>query len=72
MSRCLSAALGDLLAAALALLAIPAAKWLVWVFNVEGMLDVQMAIALATSMMPRRRLWELPTGSQRFGCLACW
>jgi hypothetical protein len=49
------AAFGDLLAAALALLAIAAvatqariAKVLVWLFNIEGTLDLLMAIALAT------------------------
>lgn len=49
------AAFGDLLAAVLALIAIPAvaarargAKFLVWVFNIEGTLDLVAAIALAT------------------------
>ena len=49
------AAYGDLVAAVLALAAIPAvannaryAKPLVWVFNVEGTLDLLTAIALAT------------------------
>jgi hypothetical protein len=49
------AAFGDLLAAVLALIAIPAvatrargAKSLVWVFNIEGTLDLMAAIALAT------------------------
>lgn len=49
------AALGDLLAAVLAVLAIPAvarnarrASALVWVFNVEGTVDLAAAIALAT------------------------
>ena len=49
------AALGDLLAAVLALLAIPAvatqariARVLVWLFNIEGTLDLLSAIALAT------------------------
>lgn len=49
------AAFGDLLAAVLALLAIPAvatnhssAKALVWVFNIEGTIDLAAAIALAT------------------------
>lgn len=49
------AALGDLLAALLALAAIPAvvkdvrgARLLVWVFNVEGTLDLIAAITLAT------------------------
>jgi hypothetical protein len=49
------AAFGDLLAAVLALIAIPAvaarargAKLLVWLFNVEGTLDLMAAIALAT------------------------
>jgi len=49
------AAFGDLLAAALALIAVPAvaaqaqiAKILVWVFNVVGSLDLVVAIALAT------------------------
>jgi hypothetical protein len=48
-------AFGDLLAAALALIAIPAvatwtpsAKLLVWVFNIVGTLDLVAAIALAT------------------------
>jgi len=49
------AALGDLVAALLALAAIPAlaagsraAKPLVWIFNVEGSVDLAVAIALAT------------------------
>jgi len=49
------AAFGDLLAAVLALAAIPAvvkgargARLLVWVFNVEGTLDLIVAITLAT------------------------
>jgi hypothetical protein len=49
------AALGDLVAAVLAILAIPAvsrnargARALVWVFNVEGTVDLVAAIALAT------------------------
>lgn len=49
------AALGDLLAAVLALIAIPAvatrarsAKFLVWLFNIEGTLDLIAAIVLAT------------------------
>jgi hypothetical protein len=47
------AALGDLLAALLALAAIPAVargggRLLVWIFNVEGTLDLIVAIALAT------------------------
>jgi hypothetical protein len=50
------AALGDLVAALLALIAIPAvarqaryAKALVWVFNIWGTLDLLPAIALATA-----------------------
>ena len=50
------AALGDLLAAALALAAIPAvarqarsARFLAWLFNIEGTLDLLLAIALATT-----------------------
>lgn len=49
------AAFGDLLAAVLALIAIPAvamraryAKLLVWIFNIEGTLDLIVAISLAT------------------------
>lgn len=49
------AALGDLLAAILALAAIPAvaarsrtAKPLVWIFNIEGTIDLAAAITLAT------------------------
>ena len=49
------AALGDLLAAALAIAAIPAvarqarsARFLVWLFNIEGTLDLLSAITLAT------------------------
>src|SRR6185503_10355485 len=49
------AAFGDLLAALLAVAAIPAvvrnvrgARLLVWIFNVEGTLDLIVAIALAT------------------------
>jgi hypothetical protein len=50
------AALGDFLAALLALIAIPAvatrariAPLLVWVFNIEGTLDLILAIVLATA-----------------------
>ena len=49
------AAFGDLLAAVLALIAIPAvarqspwARTLVWIFNVEGTVDLLLAITLAT------------------------
>jgi hypothetical protein len=49
------AAFGDLLAAVLALVAIPAvairaryAKLLVWIFNIEGTLDLAAAMTLAT------------------------
>jgi len=49
------AAFGDLLAAVLAMIAIPAvatrarsAKFLVWLFNIEGSLDLLVAITLAT------------------------
>ena len=49
------AALGDFLAATLALIALPAvvqrsrlAKPLVWIFNLEGSVDLVLAIALAT------------------------
>ena len=49
------AALGDLLAAVLAVVAIPAvagnrpiAKALVWIFNIEGTVDLAAAITLAT------------------------
>ena len=49
------AAFGDLLAAVLAIIAIPAvarqarsARFLVWLFNVEGTLDLLAAIVLAT------------------------
>jgi len=50
------AAFGDLLAAVLALIAIPAvatrarsAHFLVWLFNIEGTLDLMAAIVLATA-----------------------
>lgn len=50
------AAFGDLLAAVLALIAIPAvatrarsARFLVWLFNIEGTLDLMAAIVLATA-----------------------
>jgi hypothetical protein len=50
------AALGDLLASVLALIAIPAvaarariAKALVWLFSIEGSLDLALAVALATA-----------------------
>jgi hypothetical protein len=50
------AAFGDLVAAVLALAAIPAvasnarsARFLVWLFNVEGTLDLLVAIGLATA-----------------------
>jgi hypothetical protein len=49
------AAVGDLLAAVLAFAAIPAVvknlgggRFLVWVFNIEGTIDLIIAIALAT------------------------
>lgn len=49
------AAIGDLLAAVLALIAMAgllrntaSSRWLVWVFNVAGTLDLAAAIALAT------------------------
>ena len=49
------AAFGDLLAAVLAMVAVPAvaararaAKLLVWLFNIEGTLDLMTAIVLAT------------------------
>lgn len=49
------AALGDLLAAVLALIAVPAvasnarsARVLVWLFNIEGSIDLLVAIVLAT------------------------
>ena len=49
-------AFGDLLAAVLAVVAIPAvatnarrAKLLVWIFNIEGSLDLAVAITLATT-----------------------
>jgi hypothetical protein len=70
------AALGDLLAALLALAAIPAVarasgQLLVWIFNVEGTLDLLAAIVLATLSVPRRS-WAPPTGSRRSGYLRCW
>jgi hypothetical protein len=50
------AAFGDLLAAVLALIAIPAvatrarsARFLVWAFNIEGTVDLIIAIVLATA-----------------------
>jgi hypothetical protein len=50
------AAFGDLVAAGLALAAIPAvatnariARFLVWLFNIEGTLDLLVAIALSTT-----------------------
>jgi len=49
------AAFGDLLAAVLALIAIPsvlkgskASRFFVWIFNIEGTVDLLMAITLAT------------------------
>jgi hypothetical protein len=47
------AAFGDLIAALLALAAIPGVlrsrrRWLVWVFNIEGSVDLLAAITLAT------------------------
>jgi len=55
MSFAYPAAFGDLIAAVLALIAIPAvamnwksARLLVWIFSVEGTLDLMAAIALAT------------------------
>ena len=43
------AALGDLLAAVLAMTALlTRSRWLVWIFNVEGTIDLAAAIVLAT------------------------
>jgi hypothetical protein len=72
------AAFGDLLAALLALTAILAlmrdaasARLWVWVFNLEGTLDLFNAIALATTT-GRNPTWARPTGFPLFGFLRCW
>ena len=67
------AAYGDLIAAAFALAAIPAvlkqgglARPLVWMFNVEGTLDLFAAIALATVFQAP------PTMGPAYWIPACW
>jgi hypothetical protein len=72
------AAYGDMLAAALALLSIPAVAlghWssrpLLWVFNVEGSLDLFTAIRWRLCMRPRL-LWGLRIGFRHFGCRPSW
>ena len=72
------AAYGDLIAAALAMIAIPAvatrarsAKLLVWLFNLVGSPDLIDAIALAT-VYDAAPLWAPHIGFRRFGCLRCW
>jgi hypothetical protein len=72
------AAFGDLLAALLAVVAIPAvalnargARLLVWVFNVEGSVDLIAAIVLAT-IYGAAATWGPLTGSPHSGFLPCW
>jgi len=72
------AAFGDLVAALLAVAAIPAvalnargARLLVWVFNAEGAVDLIAAIVLARFMVRRPR-WGPLTGSPHSGFLPCW
>jgi hypothetical protein len=72
------AGFGDLLAAVLALAAIPAvarqtrrARFLVWVFNVEGTLDLLVAIVLATVYDASTHM-GLHTGSPPCGSQPFW
>ena len=72
------AALGDLVAALLALAAIPAvvrgarsARPLVWIFNVWGTVDLLRRSLSPRSTTPPRR-WAPPTGSPRSGCRRSW
>jgi hypothetical protein len=72
------AAYGDLVAAIFALVSIAAvavghwSAWLLlWVFNVEGLLDLLTAIVLATAYEPQR-LWDLPTGFPPSGFPHSW
>ncbi len=69
------AAYGDLLAAVLALASIAALVWnasgaraLVWIFNLEGTIDLSTAITLGTLYMTQRRSWARRTGFQPSGC----
>jgi hypothetical protein len=71
------AAFGDLLAAALAGAAIAAivsnasgARIFVWIFNVEGTLDLINAITLAT-IYNAAPFWDRLTGFPPFGSLRC-
>jgi hypothetical protein len=73
------AAFGDLLAALLAVAAISVVvrnarggRLLVWVFNVEGTVDLIAAIALATIYGAPAHMGPRPTGYPRSGCLRCW
>jgi hypothetical protein len=70
------AAIGDLLAAVLALAAVPAVAngargaWtLVWIFNVEGTLDLGAAITLATIYGTAA---YMGSAYQSSGFLPCW
>ena len=72
------AALGDLLAALLAVAAILAvmkdmggSRLLIWIFNVEGTLDLAAAITLAT-IYGAATFMGPPTGYLPFGFPLCW
>ena len=73
------AALGDLLAALLAVATIPAvvgdlrgSRLLVWIFNVEGTLDLLAAIALATVYEASASMVPSLLDTRLFGFLLCW
>src|SRR5262249_18672204 len=72
------AAFGDLLAAILALAAVPAVKnetgagrVLVWIFNIEGTVDLLAAITLAT-IYRAAHTWDQRTGYLRSGFPLFW
>ena len=72
------AAFGDLLAALLALAAIPAvargarsARLLVWIFNL-GERQTSSQPSQRPRSTERRRPWAPPTGSRRSGSPRCW
>jgi hypothetical protein len=72
------AAFGDLAAAVLAIAAIPAvatnartARFLVWLFNVEGTLDLLWR-SFSRRSPARPRTWGRLTGSRRYGYRRFW
>ena len=72
------AALGDLLAAVLAVIAIPAvatrarsAQALVWLFNLAAR-SIFPPRSRSPPCTTQRRSWDRRTGSPRSGCRPCW